>query len=106
MNHTHYLFMDDGRLKYHGVGDYRTQLVDFVSHNLSNNSYPSSFARCLSLKSICSSVFIEVPSVTILFEGGEDSIRSIYNDLRRNIPIVIVNVRCIRDSFSSTEDSI
>jgi hypothetical protein len=34
-----------------------------------------------------------VPIVTLLFEGGEDSVRSIYHDLRRNIPVIIINVR-------------
>jgi hypothetical protein len=33
-----------------------------------------------------------VPAVTLLFEGGEDSVRSIYNDLRRNIPVIIIHV--------------
>lgn len=50
-----------------------------------------------SLKSSLNKTFhklLLVPIITLLFEGGEDSIRSIYNDLRKNIPVIIVNVNC------------
>jgi len=34
-----------------------------------------------------------VPIVTIVIEGGDSTIENIYNDLRANIPIVIIDVR-------------
>ena len=41
-----------------------------------------------------------VPAVTLLFEGGEDSVRSVYNDLRRNIPVIIIqNTGRVADFF-------
>ncbi|CAF0946556.1 unnamed protein product [Adineta steineri] len=72
MNHTHFLLLDDGTIRYFDIGDYRTRLVKTIAHKHTNQTLP-------------------IPIVTLLFEGGEDSIRSIYNDLRRNIPIIIIN---------------
>jgi hypothetical protein len=74
VNHTHFILLDDGTLRHYNTGDYRTRLTKTISNGHGNQVLP-------------------VPIVTLLFEGGEDSIRSIYNDLRKNIPVVIVNVR-------------
>ena len=38
-------------------------------------------------------ISLPVPIVTLLFEGGEDSIKTIYHDLRENISVIIINVR-------------
>ncbi len=81
MNHTHFILLDDGTIRHYGIGDYRSRLTNTIANGRTKQSLP-------------------VPAVTLLFEGGEDSIRSIYNDLRRNIPVIIVHV----SSFSFVFD--
>ncbi len=36
-----------------------------------------------------------VPTVTIVVEGGPDTLSAIYNDLRTDIPVVLIDVRVI-----------
>ncbi|CAF4612367.1 unnamed protein product, partial [Rotaria sp. Silwood2] len=72
MNHTHFILLDDGTLQSYNIGDYRTRLAKTIANGRAKQNLP-------------------IPIVSVLFEGGEDSIRSIYNDLRRNIPIIIIN---------------
>lgn len=36
--------------------------------------------------------FFLVPAVTIVVEGGKDTITNMYYDLRANIPVVIIDV--------------
>jgi hypothetical protein len=36
--------------------------------------------------------FFLVPAVTIVVEGGRDTIANMYYDLRANIPVVIIDV--------------
>ncbi|UJR20407.1 hypothetical protein I4U23_023538 [Adineta vaga] len=72
MNHTHFIFLDDGTLRRFDIGDYRTRLAKTIANGRVKQVLP-------------------LPIVTLLFEGGEDSVRSIYNDLRRNIPVIIIN---------------
>ncbi|CAF4529344.1 unnamed protein product, partial [Rotaria sp. Silwood2] len=72
MNHTHFILLDDGTLQSYNIGDYRTRLAKTIANGRAKQNLP-------------------IPIVSVLFEGGEDSIRSIYNALRRNIPIIIIN---------------
>ncbi|CAF1028475.1 unnamed protein product [Adineta ricciae] len=72
MNHTHFIFLDDGTIRRFETGDYRTRLAKTIASRQTTQELP-------------------IPIVTVLFEGGEDSVRSIYNDLRRNIPVIIIN---------------
>jgi hypothetical protein len=37
-------------------------------------------------------LFFVVPAVTIVVEGGKDTITNMYHDLRDNIPVVIIDV--------------
>lgn len=37
-------------------------------------------------------LFFLVPTVTIVVEGGKDTIANMYYDLRANIPVVIIDV--------------
>ncbi|CAF4117301.1 unnamed protein product [Rotaria sp. Silwood2] len=68
-NHTHFLLLDDGTYYGYEMGDYRTRFVTEVSKYNSAN----------------------VPTVTIVVEGGPDTLSAIYNDLRVGIPVVLVD---------------
>ncbi|CAF0911252.1 unnamed protein product [Rotaria sp. Silwood1] len=68
-NHTHFLLLDDGTYYGYDMGDYRTRFVTEVSKYNGAN----------------------VPIVTIVVEGGPDTLSAIYNDLRVGIPIVLVD---------------
>ena len=47
------------------------------------------------LSSLCVAIVFLVPAVTIVVEGGKDTITNMYYDLRANIPVVIIDVsRC------------
>jgi len=94
MNLSHYLFYDDGIYNGLNLGDFRTRLCDHLGDHLNKKSddkyrgnlvYRSNWKKgnCLNL----------VPIVTIVIEGGDSTIENIYNDLRANIPIVIIDVR-------------
>ncbi|CAF4840745.1 unnamed protein product [Rotaria socialis] len=72
MNHSHYLMLDDGRLRYYDIGDYRTRLCAHLGKLEHDYDFP-------------------VPVITIVVEGGRDTITNIYNDLRANIPVVIID---------------
>ncbi|CAF1276333.1 unnamed protein product [Rotaria magnacalcarata] len=72
MNHSHYLMLDDGRLRHYDIGDYRTRLCAHLAKLERDDDFP-------------------VPVVTIVVEGGRDTITNIYNDLRANIPVVIID---------------
>ncbi|CAF4578258.1 unnamed protein product, partial [Didymodactylos carnosus] len=71
MNHTHYILLDDGTLRQYDTEDYRTRLVQEIANDISI-----------------------VPTVTIVVGGGRDTIKNMYYDLRRNIPVIIIDV-CI-----------
>ncbi|CAF1110172.1 unnamed protein product [Rotaria sordida] len=68
-NHTHFLLLDDGTYFGYEMGDYRTRFVTEVS-------------KCKDAN---------VPIVTIVVEGGPDTLSAIYNDLRVGIPVVLVD---------------
>ncbi|CAF1189094.1 unnamed protein product [Rotaria sp. Silwood1] len=72
MNHTHFILLDDGTLQSYNIGDYRTRLAKTIAKGRAKQT-------------------LSIPIVSVLFEGGEDSLRSIYNDLRSNIPVIIIN---------------
>ncbi|CAF3482445.1 unnamed protein product [Rotaria sp. Silwood1] len=72
MNHTHFILLDDGTLQSYNIGDYRTRLAKTIANGRAKQT-------------------LSIPIVSVLFEGGEDSLRSIYNDLRSNIPVIIIN---------------
>ncbi|CAF3190132.1 unnamed protein product [Rotaria socialis] len=72
MNHSHYLMLDDGRLRYYDIGDYRTRLCAHLGKLEHDYDFP-------------------VPVITIVVEGGRDTITNMYNDLRANIPVVIID---------------
>lgn len=70
-NHTHFLLLDDGTYFGYDIGDYRTRLVKQISSHDDR----------------------AVPTVTIVVEGGPDTLTAIYNDLKNEIPIVLIAVR-------------
>ncbi|UJR26318.1 hypothetical protein I4U23_007656 [Adineta vaga] len=72
MNHSHYLMLDDGTIRSDDTGDYRTRLAVHLGRLQRKND-----------------VFI--PVVTLVVEGGKDTITNIYYDLKSNIPVVIVD---------------
>ncbi|CAF1229932.1 unnamed protein product [Rotaria sordida] len=71
-NHSYYLMLDDGTLRNYDTQDYRTRLV---THMARINSEHDFF----------------VPVVTIVVEGGIDTVKNIYYDLKSNIPVVIID---------------
>jgi hypothetical protein len=40
MNHSHYLMLDDGRLRYYDIGDYRTRLCAQLARLQHENDFP------------------------------------------------------------------
>ncbi|CAF3973574.1 unnamed protein product, partial [Rotaria sordida] len=72
MNHSHYIMLDDGRLRHYDTGDYRTRL-------------------CVQIAKLQHEIDFPVPIVTIVVEGGRDTITNIYYDLRADIPVVIID---------------
>jgi phage baseplate assembly protein gpV len=90
-NHTHFLLLDDGTYYQYETGDYRTRLVkqlslyhtdDGTSTNVDAHDY-FYHGNLLSL----------VPIVTIVVDGGPDTLLAIYNDLKNDIPVVLIDVR-------------
>ncbi|CAF4967766.1 unnamed protein product [Rotaria sp. Silwood1] len=72
-NHTHFLLLDDGTYYGYDIEDYRTKFVLEASHyNKSDNEE-------------------NVPIVTIVVEGGPDTLSTIYKDLSNNIPVVLID---------------
>ncbi|CAF4148895.1 unnamed protein product, partial [Rotaria sp. Silwood2] len=67
-NHTHFLLLDDGTYYGYDIGDYRTKFVLEASRYKKN-----------------------VPVVTIVVEGGPDTLATIYKDLSNGIPVVLIN---------------
>ena len=41
MNHSHYLMLDDGRLRHYDIGDYRTRLCAQLAKLHHENDFPS-----------------------------------------------------------------
>ncbi|CAF1184605.1 unnamed protein product [Adineta steineri] len=72
MNHSHFLMLDDGRSRFYDTKDYRTRL-------------------CAHLAKLQHEIDFPIPIVTIVVEGGKDTITNIYYDLRDNIPVVIID---------------
>ncbi|CAF1054407.1 unnamed protein product [Adineta steineri] len=68
-NHTHFILLDDGTYYGYEMGDYRTRLVNEISKYNDTN----------------------VPVVTIVVEGGPDTLSTIYNDLCMGIPVVLID---------------
>ncbi|CAF1409612.1 unnamed protein product, partial [Adineta steineri] len=71
-NHSQYLLMDDGTIRNYDTGDFRTRLAKQISQIQSEGVLP-------------------IPVVTIVVEGGRDTITNMYYDLRENIPVVIID---------------
>ena len=46
----------------------------------------------LLVRFIRSYLFLKVPIVTVVVEGGPDTLATIYNDLVNNIPVVLIDV--------------
>ncbi|CAF2638466.1 unnamed protein product [Rotaria sp. Silwood2] len=74
MNHTHYLMLDDGTVRYYNIGDYRTKLCAYIGKLHHYIEYP-------------------IPIVTIVVEGGRQTIEDVYHDLKANIPVIIIDVK-------------
>ncbi|CAF0816739.1 unnamed protein product [Adineta ricciae] len=72
MNHTHYVMLDDGTIREYNIGDYRTRLVVHLGRLQHKND-------------------VFVPVVTLVVEGGKDTLKNVYYDLKSNVPVVIVN---------------
>ncbi|CAF1249047.1 unnamed protein product [Adineta ricciae] len=76
-NHTHFLLLDDGTYYKYDTGDYRSRFVlDAARYRY--NADPNSEQQ-------------DVPVVTIVVEGGPDTLLTIYKDLRQDIPIVLID---------------
>ncbi|CAF3178228.1 unnamed protein product [Rotaria socialis] len=75
MNHTHYLMLDDGRYRHFDSKDFRANLCSCIAKR--------------SIKKKQSNA--QTPAVTIVVEGGPDTITNVYYDLKKNIPVVIIN---------------
>ncbi|CAF2048039.1 unnamed protein product [Rotaria magnacalcarata] len=75
MNHTHYLMLDDGRYRYFNSKDFRTKLCSYIAKKPIQKKQSKA----------------QTPAVTIVVEGGLDTIANIYYDLKNNIPVVIIN---------------
>ncbi|CAF1230161.1 unnamed protein product [Rotaria sordida] len=71
-NHTHFLLLDDGTYYGYDIGDYRTKFVLEASHYKKSDDE-------------------KVPIVTVVVEGGPDTLSTIYKDLYNNIPVVLIN---------------
>ncbi|CAF3783975.1 unnamed protein product [Rotaria socialis] len=71
-HHSHYLMLDDGTRYIYDTRDYRTHLITHMAR-LNNDD----------------DVF--VPVVTIVVEGGKETIKSIYSVLKSSIPVVIID---------------
>lgn len=41
MNHSHYLMLDDGRLRFYDTGDYRTKLCAYLAKLQHESDFPS-----------------------------------------------------------------
>ncbi|CAF3990732.1 unnamed protein product [Rotaria sordida] len=67
-NHSHFFLLDDGTYYGYDIGDYRTRFV------LETANYKKG-----------------VPIVTIVVEGGPDTLLTIYRDLSNSIPVVLVD---------------
>ncbi|CAF4113570.1 unnamed protein product, partial [Rotaria sp. Silwood2] len=107
-NHTHFLLLDDGIYYGYDIGDYRTKFVLESSHyKKSDNGENGTFTvatRTLASNScdqcskcsICSQTIrlkdrSLVPIVTIVVEGGPDTLLTIYEDISNNIPVVLID---------------
>ncbi len=53
MNHSHYLMLDDGRLRYYDIGDYRTRLCVQLAKLQHENDFPSKVIRRFLLDYLC-----------------------------------------------------
>ncbi len=79
--------MDDGTYYNYELKDYRTRLVTEISKyrnangRKNNHFYFDFYSR------------ISVPMVTLVVEGGPDTLSAIYNDLHNDIPVVLIDVR-------------
>jgi hypothetical protein len=93
-NHTHFLLLDDGTYYKYDVGDYRTRFVIEASHYKDKDGIFICFFKFLIIDSFC----ISVPIVTIVVEGGPDTLFTIYRDLRSSIPVVLIDVRVLLNS--------
>lgn len=58
--------------------------------------FPSSFFLKTIYYSYCS---YSVPVVTIAVEGDQETLNSVYYDLRERIPVVVINVSMSKDGF-------
>ncbi|CAF3691904.1 unnamed protein product, partial [Adineta steineri] len=72
MNHSHYLMLDDGRFRFYDIKDYRTQLCAHLAKLQHETDFP-------------------LPVVTLVVEGGKDTITNIYYDLCNNISVFIID---------------
>ncbi|CAF0987789.1 unnamed protein product [Adineta ricciae] len=85
-NHSHYILLDDGtRHQYRGIQDRLSVFMRTISKgkNMERDS-----SRNLNRSGLDTSN--QVPAVTLLVEGGKDSIISVYHSLKNNIPVIIV----------------
>ena len=95
-NHTHFLLLDDGTYFGYDTGEYRTDFVIQSSkYGLGDNSSqndPDGVLLYFQLL-IVYKRFILVPIVTVIVEGGPDTLTTIHSNLSNNIPVVVIDVR-------------
>lgn len=72
LHHSHYIFLDDGTLHRYNLNNYRTRLTLAL---LEKPEHPSISG-----------------AVTIVIEGGIDTLRLIHYDLSHHLPVIIVEV--------------
>ena len=87
-NHTHFLLLDDGTYFGYDTREYRTDFV--IQSSKYNNSNGALFYFQLL---IVYKGFILVPIVTVIVEGGPDTLSTVYNNLSNGIPVVVIDVR-------------
>ncbi len=92
MHHTHYILLDDGtKRNYIGIEDRLSALMDAISKGRSEQAMQGTNIPV-------ESVIIEVlqnylvPAVTLVVEGGLDTIKSMFHSLCFGIPVVLINV--------------
>ena len=93
MDHTHYLMLDDGGVHNYDIKDYRTRLCLQLSKHHETDFLPSKWPKWSRSEVDEVSVYLfSAPIVTIVVEGGKDALKNMYNDLREDIPVVIIEV--------------
>ena len=92
LNHTHYIFFDDGTCNSLDTGEFTSNLARKISYGAKRRSQYSAWHishYCFPRICVVSNL---VPLITVLVGGALSSLPSIHTDLEKQIPVVIINV--------------